>query len=177
MRLKGIVVIMMPCFILLGGWPNIVWDKKNQQEASTMGSQQTLTSKQEPAAQSTGTVSGTPKEEDQNIKIYFKHNSNDLTPEAVQKLNEVAEYMSANLNVAAVVRGYTDSLGDYKYNVVVADFRASTVKMYLVGKGIAVSRITAVGIGPKDFIASNDTFEGRARNRRVEIEYRKRPAE
>jgi outer membrane protein OmpA-like peptidoglycan-associated protein len=105
------------------------------------------------------------------IRIAFRHRSNDLTPEAMQKLDEVAEYMSANPNVAAVIRGYTDSLGDYNYNVMVAGFRAETVKMYLVGKGIAVSRITAVGIGPKDFIASNDTFEGRALNRRVEIEY------
>jgi len=153
------------------------WVNKDQQAASTRGSQQPLTSKQEPAAQPTGTVPSTRKEENQNIKIYFKHNSNDLTPEAVQKLNEVAEYMSANPNVTAVLRGYTDSMGDYNYNLMVAGFRATTVKMYLVGKGIAVSRITAVGIGPKDFIARNDTFEGRARNRRVEIEYRKRPAE
>jgi hypothetical protein len=41
----------------------------------------------------------------------------------------------------------------------------------------AVSRITAVGIGPKDFIASNDPSEGRALNRRVEVKYRERPAE
>jgi outer membrane protein OmpA-like peptidoglycan-associated protein len=117
------------------------------------------------------------QESKDRIRIAFKHRSNDLTPEAMQKLDEVFEYMSANPNVAAVLRGYTDSLGDYSYNVMVAGFRAEAVKMYLVGKGIAVSRITAVAIGPKDFIASNDTFEGRALNRRVEIEYRERPAE
>ena len=152
------------------------WDNADQQSASAKDSQKSLTSGQEPAAQSTDNVSSTRKGTNQNIKIYFEHNSNELTSEALQKLNRVAEYLAENPKVDAAVKGYTDSWGDYNYNVMVADFRATTVKMYLVGKGIAASRITAVGIGPKDFIAGNDTFEGRSQNRRVEIEYQKRPA-
>ena len=52
----------------------------------------------------------------------------------------------------------------------IAESRASSVKLYLVGKGINPQRITVVNKGAKDFIASNDNEEGRSLNRRVEIQ-------
>jgi chemotaxis protein MotB len=68
------------------------------------------------------------------------------------------------------IKGYTDSSGSYNYNVSVSEFRANTIKLYLVGKGIENSRINALGLGPENPIASNENAEGRSKNRRVEIE-------
>ena len=68
------------------------------------------------------------------------------------------------------IKGYTDSTGDYSYNISVSRFRANTIKTYLVGKGVDSANIKADGLGPNDPIAPNNTAEGRQKNRRVEIE-------
>ena len=68
------------------------------------------------------------------------------------------------------VKGYTDSFGAYSYNISVSQFRANTVKSYLIGKGVKPSNINAVGLGPENPIATNETEAGRKLNRRVEIE-------
>ncbi len=59
----------------------------------------------------------------------------------------------------------------------VSEFRANIIKSYLVGKGVEPSRISAAGMGPQNPIASNETAEGRSFNRRVEIEFNKKPTE
>ncbi len=69
------------------------------------------------------------------------------------------------------VKGYTDSSGSLSYNVSISKFRANIIKTYLAGKGINPSRITALGLGPENPLASNETAEGRRQNRRVEIEF------
>jgi outer membrane protein OmpA-like peptidoglycan-associated protein len=68
------------------------------------------------------------------------------------------------------INGYTDSIGAYSYNVSVSQFRANMVKGYLVGKGVEPIKIKALGLGPKNPIASNETDKGRQMNRRVEIQ-------
>jgi outer membrane protein OmpA-like peptidoglycan-associated protein len=68
------------------------------------------------------------------------------------------------------IKGYSDSTGDYSYNISVSRFRANTVKTYLAGKGVNPANITVDGLGPENPLASNDTAEGRQKNRRVEIE-------
>ena len=104
------------------------------------------------------------------IIIFFPFNSNELTPEALAALNRIADYLKANPSLKAEIRGYTDSVGAVNYNVSVSAFRANSIKSYLTGKGVNSSNLTALGLGPKSPIASNDTIEGREQNRRVEIE-------
>ena len=66
--------------------------------------------------------------------------------------------------------GHTDSVGSDKYNDRLSQRRADSVKAYLVSKGIEPNRIYTEGKGEKQPVASNKTKEGRAKNRRVEIE-------
>lgn len=107
---------------------------------------------------------------DRKIVIYFKHNSNDLPDPAYETLNRIAEFMILNPDAKVNISGYTDSSGAHSYNVSVSQFRANIVKGYLVGKGVHPLKIEAVGLGPENPIASNETEIGRQTNRRVEIE-------
>ena len=107
---------------------------------------------------------------ERKFRVYFKRNSNDLPDESFEILNRIADFMLYTPGATIDIKGYTDSSGPYNYNVSVSEFRANTIKLYLVGKGIENSRIKAFGLGPKDPIATNKTAEGRRKNRRVEIE-------
>ncbi len=109
--------------------------------------------------------------EDQNIFIYFKHNSNELTDEAFKTLYQISEYMIRSPETKIMVIGYTDSSGNESYNVNVSRFRANIVKSYLLGKGVDSSRIEAEGLGSANPVATNETAAGRKANRRVEIEF------
>jgi outer membrane protein OmpA-like peptidoglycan-associated protein len=74
---------------------------------------------------------------------------------------------------AVTLRGHADSIGKYKYNWVLSDNRAISVKNYLISKGIPQERIITTPFGSTLPIASNKTASGRQKNRRVEIELRK----
>jgi general secretion pathway protein A len=108
---------------------------------------------------------------DQNIIIYFKHNSNELTDEAFKTLYQIAEYMIRSPETKIAVKGYTDSTGNESYNMNVSRFRANIIKSYLLGKGVDSSKIESAGLGSANPVASNETAEGRKANRRVEIEF------
>lgn len=107
---------------------------------------------------------------DRKIVIYFKHNSNDLPDRAYDMLDRIADFMVNNPKTSININGYTDSTGAYSYNVSVSQFRANMVKGYLVGKGVQPLKIKALGLGPENPIASNETEKGKQMNRRVEIE-------
>jgi len=109
---------------------------------------------------------------DKNIIIYFKYNTNELSDAALTKLDEATGIMIQNPNAEVIVKGYTDSSGDYTYNKVLSMFRANIVKGYLTGKGIDPTKIKAIGMGPEHPIDSNETARGRELNRRVKIEFR-----
>lgn len=104
------------------------------------------------------------------IIIFFPYNSNELTREAVAALDQIGDFLKAHPELKVAVRGYTDAVGALSYNLSVSQFRANSIKSYLVGKGVAGANLTAQGMGPKDPIASNETQSGREQNRRVEIE-------
>ena len=93
----------------------------------------------------------------------------------MQDLDRIAALMKARDDIQAKVTGYTDAVGNLHYNLKVSEFRANIVKTYLVGKGVAAGRITTAGMGPANPVASNDTLDGRRRNRRVEIELQTAP--
>ncbi len=107
------------------------------------------------------------------IIIRFKYNSNNYTAEGLDKLNKLSTILVEHPKSKIVVSGYTDSDGSRSYNQKLGEFRANIVAGYLLGKGIKIDRITVVGKGNVNPIASNDTKLGRTMNRRVEIEITK----
>ena len=84
-------------------------------------------------------------------------------------LNSVADVLKKYPDSNIVVSGHTDSTGNDSINNPLSVNRAAAVKAYLVGAGVAGSRVTSVGYGSKQPVASNSTANGRAQNRRVEI--------
>ena len=77
--------------------------------------------------------------------------------------------MVANPNVRVVITGHTDNVGGQKFNQTLSLKRAQAVKNWLVKKGIPSNRMRTVGRGQNEPVASNDTDEGRAENRRMEF--------
>ena len=103
----------------------------------------------------------------------FKYNAFDFTEDAEESLNGLAAYLAANPSVTITVSGHTDSIGNARSNQWLSEQRANAVKAYLENHGISGDRITAIGYGKDKPVASNATKEGRAKNRRVEIEFNK----
>ncbi len=101
--------------------------------------------------------------------VNFQTNSAELTEDSVEILDRVAGTLVANPEIAVEIAGHTDSDGDAAYNIDLSQRRAETVMSYLVESGVATERLTAAGYGEEQPIASNDTAEGKAMNRRVEL--------
>jgi type II secretory pathway predicted ATPase ExeA/outer membrane protein OmpA-like peptidoglycan-associated protein len=104
-----------------------------------------------------------------DYKIYFDSNSNELTNEAAEILNQIVKDISEHPVYEITILGYSDSSGNPQNNVKLSKLRADIVKKYLVSQRISQEIITSFGLGPKNPIASNKTHEGRRKNRRVEI--------
>lgn len=101
--------------------------------------------------------------------ILFETDSAKLAPSAADLVRRISEVMKKNPNLKISVVGHTDSTGDYNYNLQLSERRAKAFVEALVKDGVAANRLTGVGIGPQSPVASNDTPEGRAQNRRVEL--------
>ena len=101
---------------------------------------------------------------------FFDFNKADLKPEAKAKLDDlVSKTSGVNLEVIIAV-GHTDSVGGDAYNQKLSVARSESVKAYLVSKGVEKNRVYTEGKGEKQPVADNKTAEGRAKNRRVEVE-------
>ncbi|QKI88395.1 OmpA family protein [Thiomicrorhabdus xiamenensis] len=111
-----------------------------------------------------------PVNEPIHFQGFFDFDSNNLNAKAKTQLNDYADYMKAVDDVTLKITGHTDSVGAKAYNQALSERRASAVKTYLEEQGIAGDRMTAIGMGESSPIASNKTKDGRAQNRRVEIE-------
>ncbi|MBB5217113.1 outer membrane protein OmpA [Parapusillimonas granuli] len=105
-----------------------------------------------------------------NADTFFDFDKSTLKPEGRQVLDQVAAQVNTINLETLIATGHTDSIGTEKYNLGLSQRRANTVKNYLVSKGIPADRIYVEGKGESAPIASNATREGRAQNRRVEIE-------
>lgn len=101
--------------------------------------------------------------------VYFDFDRADIRPDARPVLDEAIQVLRARPDAKLVVEGHTDSVGGEEYNQALSLRRAEAVKNYLVAGGVAPERITVVGYGETRPVASNDTEEGRAQNRRVEL--------
>jgi general secretion pathway protein A len=104
------------------------------------------------------------------LVIPFGYDTNELPPQVLARLDELAGYMLQRTDLDIVIRGYTDSFGSNEYNRNLSTFRANVVKSYLAGKGINPTRMRTMGMGDGAPLMPNKTSEGRAANRRVEIE-------
>src|SRR3546814_8069454 len=101
--------------------------------------------------------------------ITFAFDRYDIQPQFQDTLNEVALTLSAYPSTYIDVYGHTDSVGTDAYNMTLSQNRAQSAANYLSARGVAAARIATQGFGESQPIASNDTEQGRAANRRVEI--------
>ncbi|HTV17486.1 MAG TPA: OmpA family protein, partial [Polyangiaceae bacterium] len=101
--------------------------------------------------------------------VLFATNAHTLLPIAKEKLREVARALLEQGASSIVVEGHTDSRGSADKNQQLSLLRAREVRGFLISQGIPTSSIEAEGVGEERPVASNETAEGRANNRRVEI--------
>jgi len=100
----------------------------------------------------------------------YDFNKSDLKPEGKATLDKIAADLSKIKLEVIIAVGNTDSIGTDAYNMALGQRRAQSVKTYLVAKGIDASRIYTESKGKSNPVASNATEEGRAKNRRTDIE-------
>jgi len=100
--------------------------------------------------------------------ILFDFDSDKVKPQYYSVLDDVIVVLKKNPALKIEIRGYADNIGSEKYNQALSKRRARVVKGYMVGKGVEAQKLTAVGYGSKNNIASNETSAGRALNRRID---------
>jgi OOP family OmpA-OmpF porin len=100
---------------------------------------------------------------------HFAFDSAKLTPAGEAILDDAVAVMNKHESITVRIEGHTDSVGSDAYNMKLGQRRADSVESHLVGKGISASRLSTVSFGETKPIASNDTAEGRAQNRRVDL--------
>ena len=101
--------------------------------------------------------------------VLFAFNQSELTPAAQSKLDSLMPKLQSDDVVSVKVIGHTDSVGSDTYNQALSERRASSVAAYLLSQGLAPSKLTSEGKGQSQPVADNETEEGRAKNRRVEL--------
>ena len=103
--------------------------------------------------------------------IYFDFNSATIKPDSEAVLKQISDILHRNPSWKLSVSGHTDNIGDAAFNQGLSERRAAAVKDALVTRyGIAADRLTTRGYGASRPIETNSTLEGRARNRRVELQ-------
>ena len=104
------------------------------------------------------------------LEILFESASYKIMPKSYPYIEKFAEFLQENPSYQAIVYGYTDNINKTNNNKQLSYDRAKSVVNALIDEGIKITRLTAIGMGSKNPIASNDTKEGRAKNRRIEVE-------
>jgi len=151
--------------LLLGGIGFLLWKRfKNRSECEKKGGKWDAKTK-------TCKIDAPNQFQEVIAKAYdnlnFKTGSATITNSSFKFLDGIADYMKSNPEFTLSIVGHTDNVGSDEYNQKLSEDRAEAVKSYLIKKGIGEISITAEGKGETEPIASNDTPEGREKNRRV----------
>jgi outer membrane protein OmpA-like peptidoglycan-associated protein len=101
--------------------------------------------------------------------VLFQTGKFELKPEARERLAKVSGILLAYSSLKIAIEGHTDAVGTDEYNQHLSEQRAAAVREYFIGQGVAPPSVSARGLGKMQPIASNDSPEGRQRNRRVEL--------
>jgi OmpA-OmpF porin, OOP family len=101
--------------------------------------------------------------------IFFEYAKATLRTESFPELDRIAETLKENPSLVIEIQGHTDNVGSNESNLKLSEERAESVRTYLLSKKLATNRVTSIGFGESRPIASNDTEEGKAKNRRVEF--------
>ena len=101
--------------------------------------------------------------------LYFDYDSDEILQTSNAEIERLAIFLKRNKEIKINIVGHTDNQGSHSYNLDLSRRRAAALMNALIRKGIAADRLTSKGMGSEAPIATNDTEEGRAQNRRVEI--------
>lgn len=101
--------------------------------------------------------------------VLFASNKSQLLPGAENSLTQIAEALKDQDDKRVLIEGHTDSRGSDATNQALSKARADSVGSFLITRGVPAERVTTAGLGPSRPVADNNTAEGRANNRRVEI--------
>ena len=102
--------------------------------------------------------------------LHFVRDTFDLyIPQSEQAMSDLANFLLENPSVKIHIVGHTDAVGSDEANQILSEGRANSVRNDLIKRGVAAERMTAEGKGEREFVADNDTEEGRQLNRRVEF--------
>jgi OOP family OmpA-OmpF porin len=101
--------------------------------------------------------------------VMYDFNSAEIKSEAFPMLDEAVLILKKNPEMKVEIDGHTDNIGSAAYNMNLSERRAKSIMKYFVDKGVAAERLTTKGFGFTKPAASNDTKQGRAKNRRVEL--------
>ncbi|WP_225974676.1 OmpA family protein [Arachidicoccus ginsenosidivorans] len=102
-------------------------------------------------------------------RLYFKTSSSELTDESKKQLNNISLILKAFPNAAIKLGGYTDNSGNAESNLKLSTERAKIAQSALIADGITADRVAAEGYGQEHPIATNETAEGKAQNRRIDL--------
>ena len=101
--------------------------------------------------------------------LFFATNKTVILPQSEQSMSDLANFLLENQTVKIHIVGHTDAVGSDEANQILSEGRANSVRNDLIKRGVAAERMTAEGKGEREFVADNDTEEGRQLNRRVEF--------
>ena len=102
--------------------------------------------------------------------IIFDTDKSEVKPESEAALKQITKLLEQNPSLSVRVVGHTDATGDFNHNIQLSEARAKAVVTALSARmGVSAARLSAHGVGPLCPVASNDTEEGKAKNRRVEL--------
>ena len=101
--------------------------------------------------------------------VHFNFDRSNIRPQVTGVLDRMAEILKAHSDISVTVNGYCDAVGSVRYNLRLSERRANAVVKYLSDCGVAEDRMIPRCFGKTDFVEINETADGRARNRRIEL--------